>query len=258
MDLCIDIGNSNTVLGLFEGCVLGESFRVSTHTKSTEDEMGLLIYNLIRTRGLDPAAVQRIAISSVVPGALQSMEQGCRQFFDLEPFVLKAGVKTGLSIKTKTPEEVGADRIANAIGGIAAFPGKPLIIVDFGTATTFCAITKAREYMGGVIAAGMRLSMEALYTRTAKLHPVPIEVPSVALGRDTTQNIQIGLYLGQIGLAKEAISRLSAEVFPDESPVVIGTGGYASMLREAIGFDYVRPNLILEGLHIALSKNWTV
>lgn len=255
MDLCVDIGNSNTVLGLFDRGEIMQSFRVSTHTKATADEMGLLIYNLIHARGLNPDSVKRIAISSVVPGALQSLEAGCRQFFGLEPFVLKAGVKTGLSIKTRTPEEVGADRIANAIGGVAAFPGKPLIIVDFGTATTFCAITKDRGYVGGIIAAGMRLSMEALYMRTAKLHPVPIEVPDQALGRDTTQNIQIGLFLGQVGLAKEAISRLTDEVFPEETPVIIGTGGYASMLQDAIGFDYVRPNLILEGLSVALEKN---
>lgn len=243
------------VLGLFEGDTLGESFRVSTHSKSTADEIGLLIYNLITTRGLDPRAVKRIAISSVVPGVLQSLQQGCQQFFDIDPFILKAGVKTGLSIKTRVPDEVGADRIANAIGGIAAFPGSPLIIVDFGTATTFCAITKDREYVGGVIAAGMRLSMEALYTKTAKLHPVSIEVPQFALGRDTTQNIQIGLFLGQIGLANEAIKRLTAEVFPGQNPIVIGTGGFASMLREEIGFDHVRPNLTLEGLRVALERN---
>ncbi|MEM9026411.1 MAG: type III pantothenate kinase [Verrucomicrobiota bacterium] len=255
MDLCIDIGNSNTVIGLFNGEHLGESFRVSTQTKSTSDEMGLLIYNLIRSRSLEPREVKRIAISSVVPGALQSLQQGCRQFFDLEPFVLKAGVKTGLSIKTRVPEEVGADRIANAIGGISAFPGSPLIIVDFGTATTFCAITQGREYLGGLIAAGMRLSMEALYTKTAKLNPVPIEAPEFALGKDTTQNIQSGLFLGQVGLAKEAICRLTAEVFPDQKPLVIGTGGFAPMLNNEIGFDHVRPNLTLEGLRVALERN---
>ena len=255
MDLCIDIGNSKTVIGVFDGEQLAQSFRISTHTKSTGEEVGLLIYDLLSARGISGDSVERIAISSVVPSALQSVQDGCQAFFKREPFVLRAGVKTGLSIRTRFPEEVGADRIANAVGGIAAFPRRNLIIVDFGTATTFCVVTKDKEYLGGVIAAGMRLSMEALYMRTAKLHPVPIEEPENALGRDTTQNIQIGLYLGQIGLARESIARLTQECFADDPPVVIGTGGYASLLDKEIRFDHVMPDLILQGLHKALDKN---
>ena len=162
--------------------------------------------------------------------------------------VLKPGVKTGLKIAYRDPKEVGADRIADAVGAIKLFPGRNLIVADFGTATTLCAITKHKEFLGGNIIPGVRLAMEALETRTAQLPSVEIVTPSSALGRSTVESIQAGLYWSNVGMVRELVSRITAEVFSDAPPLVIGTGGFAQLFNREKLFDYLVPDLILTGL----------
>jgi type III pantothenate kinase len=173
--------------------------------------------------------------------------------------LLQAGTKTGLKIKYRNPLEVGADRIANAIAGVELFPNRNLIIVDFGTATTFCAISRTKEYLGGVIIAGIRISMEALESRTAKLPSVEITPTATTLGKSTTESIQSGLYYGQMGMVKEICARLTQECFlsedPAERPLIIATGGFAGLFEKDQLFDSIVPDLVLRGLYLAQRMN---
>jgi type III pantothenate kinase len=169
--------------------------------------------------------------------------------------MLQAGVKTGLKIRYKNPLEVGADRIANAISAVHEYPNQDLLIIDFGTATTFCAISANKEYLGGVITAGVRISMEALETKTSKLPAVEIIQPEQCLGRTTVENIQSGLYYGTIGQVKEIRDRISEEAFGGRRPKVIGTGGLASLFANSNIFDEENSDLVLKGIWIALNMN---
>jgi len=173
----------------------------------------------------------------------------------VNPFVLQAGVKTGLKVRYKNPLEVGADRIANAIAGTHTYPQQNLLIIDFGTATTFCAISREKEYLGGVIIAGLRISMEALEERTSKLPSVEIIRPEACLAKTTVDSIQSGLYFGTLGQVKEICERIIAEGFAGERPRIIGTGGFASLFAESEIFDEENPDLVLNGLHTALKMN---
>jgi type III pantothenate kinase len=162
--------------------------------------------------------------------------------------VLRPGIKTGLKIGYRDPKEVGADRIADAVGAIKLFPRRNLIVADFGTATTMCAITRDKEFLGGNIIPGVRLAMEALETKTAQLPSVEIIPPASALGRSTIESIQAGLYWSNVGMVRELVARISAEVFADEAPLVIGTGGFSQLFSREKLFDHVVPDLILTGL----------
>jgi type III pantothenate kinase len=216
----------------------------------------------LRENGVDPSAIRRIGIASVVPDALFSLRGACQKYFGLEPFVLQAGVRTGLRIKYRNPLEVGADRIANAVAATQLFPGRDLLIADFGTATTFCAVTAERDYLGGVIVAGLRISLEALETRTARLPAVEI-VPMHGrggLGRSTVESLQSGAYLGQLGAVREIIGRLQAEHFPagegaSQLPLRLGTGGFAGLFEQEGVFDEVIPDLVLRGILLASALN---
>jgi type III pantothenate kinase len=184
-----------------------------------------------------------------------SLRSACVKYFNLEPFLLKAGKKTGLQIKYRNPLEVGSDRIANAIAATHLFPQQNLIIADFGTATTLCAISKNKEYLGGVILAGMRLSMEALEKKTAKLRPVEIVTPKTIIGRSTTESIQIGLYYSQLATVRALSQEIKAQYWPDEALLLIGTGGFAHLFSAGKIFDHILPDLVLHGLRIALETN---
>ena len=173
-------------------------------------------------------------------------------YFNQAPyFVLQSGVKTGLNIKYKNPNEVGADRIANAIGAINAFPNRNIIIVDMGTATTVCAITDKRDYLGGAILPGLRLGMEALKSNTAKLKEVDIEVPAFYVGRTTRESIQTGLFHGQLGALRELISGFKRDAFHNQAVMVIGTGGFSQLYKDKSLFDVILPDLVLQGLNKA-------
>ena len=264
MILCLDVGNTTIHAGVYAMPGNGTpkllaQFRRTSEFRASSDEIGLFMLSALRENGVAPDLITRIAICSVVPDAVYSIRGACQKYFKQTPFILQAGVKTGLKIRYRNPLEVGADRIANSIAAVEMFPNRDLIIVDFGTATTFCAIGKEKDYLGGVIIAGIRISMEALETKTAKLPSVEILPVRSALGRSTVESIQSGLYFGQMGTVKEIRNRITAECFPtsasSEKPVTIATGGFAGLFEGEGLFDHVIPDLVLRGLYLATEMN---
>jgi type III pantothenate kinase len=255
MILCLDVGNTQIYGGLIEGEKIHLRFRKESSHKTSADEFGVFLRTVLRENGIEPALISDIAIASVVPDIVHSLRGGCEKYFGVQPFLLQAGVKTGLKLAIRNPAEVGADRIANAIGATAKYPGQNLLIVDFGTATTFCAVNSKQEYCGGAIAAGVRISMEALESRTARLPKVEIKQPEFALGRSTVECIQSALYFGTIGMVKELTERISRECFGDQPVLVIGTGGFSRFFEDAKLFSLLEPDLILLGLRRALELN---
>lgn len=262
MILCLDVGNTTIHAGVYNepGETTGKSpkllaqFRRTSEFRASSDEIGLFMLSALRENGIAPEKITRIAICSVVPDAVYSIRGACQKYFKQTPFLLQAGVKTGLKIRYRNPLEVGADRIANSIAAIEMFPDRDLVIVDFGTATTFCAITRDKDYLGGVIVAGIRISMEALETRTAKLPSVEIMPVKTALGRSTVESIQSGLYWGQMGQVREIRDRLAKECF-EKTPLTIATGGFSGLFDKEGLFDHVVPDLVLRGLYIATEMN---
>jgi type III pantothenate kinase len=255
MILTLDVGNSNIHGGLFDGNALRVQFRKNTKAGSTSDELGLFLCGILRENGIERNAVERIAICSVVPEVVHSLKNCCRKYFSQTPFLLEPGVRTGLKVKYRSPHELGADRIANCIAAAHLYPNRDFIVVDLGTATTFCAVTAEKDYLGGAILAGLRISMEALELKTARLPTVEIVRPENVIGRSTVENIQSGLYYGTIGTVKEFVARMTEEAFGGKRPLVIGTGGFASLFDKAGIFDAQVPDLILQGLHLALKMN---
>jgi type III pantothenate kinase len=260
MILLLDVGNSQIYGGVIEGLSSSPPkitfrFRKSTQSNASSDELGLFLTSVLKENRLEPSAISRIGICSVVPGAMHSLKGACQKYFHLTPFLLQAGVKTGLKIKYRNPVEVGADRIANSIAAVEAYPGKDLILIDLGTATTFCAITSEKEYLGGAIIPGLRISMEALESRTAKLPTVEIVRPEAACGRSTIESIQSGLYFSHLGAMKELIRLYQSEIFAGRRPFVIGTGGFSRLFQGTGIFDAEEPDLVLHGLAGALRLN---
>jgi type III pantothenate kinase len=248
MILCLDVGNSQVYGGLFDDGRLSAQFRRTSLKHSSSDELGVFFRSVLRENQIDPDAVQFIAICCVVPDMLYSLRACCQKYFGVEPLILRPGIKTGLKIGYRDPKEVGADRIADAVGAIKLFPGRNLIVADFGTATTLCAITRDKEFLGGNIIPGVRLAMEALEAKTAQLPSVEIVPPASAFGRSTIESIQAGLYWSNVGMMRELVARITAEVFRDEAPLVIGTGGFAQLFTREKLFDHLVPDLILTGL----------
>lgn len=255
MILCLDVGNSQIYGGVFKDEKLLLRFRRNSKTGASSDEIGVFLRSVLRENDIDPKAVKQIALCTVVPEVLHSLKNACMKYFKVNPFVLQAGVKTGLKVRYKNPLEVGADRIANAIAGTNSYPHQNLLIIDFGTATTFCAVSREKEYLGGVITAGLRISMEALESRTSKLPSVEIVQPEECLAKTTVDSIQSGLYFGTLGQVKEICQRITGEGFGGDRPKVIGTGGFASLFATAGIFDEENPDLVLTGLHTALKMN---
>lgn len=255
MILALDVGNSQIYGGVFDQDQIKLRFRRTSKSGASSDEFGIFLRSVLRENGLEPSAVSQIAVCTVVPEVLHSLKNACLKYFNRNPFVLQAGVKTGLKIRYKNPLEVGADRIANAIAATHLYPSQNLLIVDFGTATTFCAINAEKEYLGGVIVAGLKISMQALESRTSKLPSVEIVPREECLARSTVDSIQSGLYFGNIGQVKEIRDRIREEVFQGQMPKVIGTGGFASLFAEANLFDEENSDLVLRGLYQALKMN---
>lgn len=252
MILCLDVGNSQLYCGVYDGDQLVCQFRRTSSARASSDELGVFLLAALRENGIDPKLVTRIALSSVVPDMVYSLRSCCQKYFREDPMILRPGAKTGLKIRYKDPKEVGADRIADAIGAVKLYPGRNLIVVDFGTATTLTAITKDGEFLGGNILPGVRLALEALVEKTAKLPSVEIVPAENAIGRSTVESIQNGLYWSNVGMVKELVGRMTAEAFPDEAPLVIGTGGFSHLFDQEGLFDAVVPDLILVGLREAL------
>lgn len=255
MILTIDVGNTQILGGLFNDRKIDLQFRRITSAGTSSDELGLFLRAVIRENGFDPDLVTEIACCSVVPAINHSLGSACLKYFKKEALFVQAGTKTGLRIKYNNPKDVGADRIANAIGGIERYPDRDLIIVDLGTATTVDAITVDREYLGGAIAPGLAMSMNALQTGTAKLPSVEIAKPERSCGNSTIEAIQSGVFYGHIGLMRELTRRFETESFGGRKPVVIGTGGFARLFESSGLFDEIIPDLVLRGLRTALDLN---
>jgi len=255
MMLCLDVGNTQMHGGVFEEEKLISQFRKTSKQEFSSDEFGVFLRSVLRESHIDPDKIKAISICSVVPDLNHSLRNGCLKYFNTEPFFLKPGVKTGLKIQYRNPLEVGADRIANAIAGMHLHPNKNLIIVDFGTATTFCAISKKKEYLGGIIIPGVKISMEALESKTAQLPTVEIKKTDAVIGKSTVESIQSGLYHGQIGMVRELTARIIEEAFTDENPVVLGTGGFSRLFENEHLFQEIIPTLALQGLAFAYKLN---
>ncbi len=259
MILSLDVGNTQIYGGLFDGPLGSEkmlvSFRRNSKQGSSSDEIGVFLRMVIRENGFDPAQVKQIVLCSVVPEVIYSLKGACQKYFNITPFILQAGVKTGLRIRYRNPLEVGADRIANSIAASQLYPNKNLILVDLGTATTFCAVNKERDYLGGSIIAGLKLNMESLEAKTAKLPSVEIVSKNEVLGLSTVESLQSGLYYGHLGAMREIITRINDESFKGEKAFVIGTGGFSTLFEKEKIFDVIIADLVLKGNLIALQLN---
>jgi type III pantothenate kinase len=253
--LCLDIGNSHMHGGVFVKDVLQFQFRKASKTGSSSDEYGVFLRGVLRENNIDPNEIKSIALCSVVPEVIYSISACCTKYFDINPFILQAGVKTGLQIGYKNPLEVGADRIANAIAITHMFTNENVVVIDLGTATTFCAISKTKHYLGGVIMPGLKMSMSALEAGASKLGSVEIIQKQQTLGKSTTDSIQSGLYFGSLGAMKEIINNLQEQTFKGKKPLVIGTGGFTTIYRDSDIFDEIIPDLVLKGLYLAHHMN---
>lgn len=255
MLLCLDVGNTQIHGGVFAGDALRLQFRKTTHPLGSSDELGVFFTAVLRENGVDPREIAQVAVCSVVPPAAYALRSASLKYFRTEPFVLQAGVKTGLKIRYRNPAEVGADRVANAIAATQRHPARDLIVVDCGTATTFDVVTAAGDYLGGAIMPGIGLSAEMLSARTAKLPSVEIARPESALGRTSVESIQSGLYHGHAGAVRQLLTALTAEAFSGAQPLVLGTGGFARLLESERLFDENVPELVLLGLRHAARIN---
>lgn len=253
MILVLDTGNTNIVLGVYDKGELKHHWRMETYRQRTEDEYAMSVKALFTHAGLKFEDINGIIISSVVPPVMFPLEQMCRKYFNLRPLIVGPGVKTGLNIKYENPREVGADRIVNAVAAIHDY-GSPLIIVDFGTATTFCYVNEKGEYMGGSIAPGIGISMEALFDRASKLPRVELTRPDHIIGKNTVSAMQAGIVYGYVGLVEGIVRRMKEH--SKEEPTVIATGGLAELIAsETQVIDIVDNFLTLKGLHLIYERN---
>lgn len=259
MLLTFDVGNTNIVLGVFEDGELIENWRMETDNNKSADEYGMVIKQLFEYSGLSFENVEDVIISTVVPSILFTLQHLSTKYFNRKAIVIEPGIKTGLLIKYDNPKQVGADRIVNAVAAHAKYGG-PLIVIDFGTATTFCAVTKKAEYLGGTIAPGLKISSEALFEMTAQLPKVELEEPGKVICKNTIQSMQSGLVYGHMGIVQYIVERMKKELMEmsdcKEEPKVIATGGMASMMAEGVDcIDEVDKMLTLEGLKLIYEKN---
>ncbi len=253
MLLVVDVGNTNIVLGVFKEKELLCHWRISTDRQRTADEYGILLYNLFQHNKMDMKQIRSVIISSVVPPLIVPLQRMCARYFGGEPVIVGPGIKTGIRIHYENPREVGADRIVNAIGAFEKYGG-PLIIVDFGTATTFCAIGKEGDYLGGAIAPGIGISTEALFQRAAKLPRIELVMPKTVICRNTVASMQAGIILGFAGQVDQIVRRMKLEM--DSEPKVVATGGLANLIfQESSTIDVVEPFITLEGLRLIHERN---
>jgi len=254
MLLVIDIGNTTVAMGLFQEKTLLRDWRIRTESDKTCDEYGLDLLNLLQFSSLKAADIDGVIISSVVPPLTPIFQTLGQSLLKTKALVIGPGLRTGMPILYENPFEVGADRVVASLAAYEKYGG-PCIVVDFGTATTFDAITDKGEYLGGAIAPGIQISAEALYLRTAKLPRIEIKVPKKAIGRTTVASMQSGLYFGTIGLVSNIIAEIKKELGGEEIQV-IATGGFAGQIApEVRSIDHCEPNLVLEGLRIIYERN---
>ncbi len=260
MLLAFDVGNTNIVLGVFKDGKMITNWRLETDNNKSADEYGMVIAQLFQYEGLNIKEVKDVIISTVVPSVLYTLQHLSVKYFNRKPIVIGPGIKTGLVIKYDNPKQVGSDRIVNAVAAHAKYGG-PLIIIDFGTATTFCAVTEKAEYIGGTIAPGLKISSAALFEKTSKLPKVELEEPGHVICRNTINSMQSGLVYGHMGMVDYIVKKMKKELLeytgnPGDEVKVIATGGLAAMIDSGIDcIDHVDKMLTLEGLELIYEKN---
>ncbi|TCP22526.1 pantothenate kinase [Scopulibacillus darangshiensis] len=248
-----DVGNTNIVLGVYENDELKYHWRIATSREKTEDEFAMVVKNLFHHVGLELDQVKGIIISSVVPSIMFSLERMCEKYFRQKPVIVGPGIKTGLNLKSDNPKEIGADRIVNAVAATTYYQS-PIIIIDFGTATTYCFVDEKDNYIGGAIAPGINISTEALYTQASKLPRIEISKPPHIVGKNTVNAMQSGIVYGYVGQVEGIVKRMKRQAV--KNPVVIATGGLAALIsRETSVIDHVDTFLTLKGLHLIYKRN---
>ena len=255
MIVCLDIGNTHIYGGVFVGEEIKLRFRFPSTSACTSDTFGIFLKDVLEKNALDSSSINAFSLCSVVPALDYSIISACKKYFSLTPLELKPGVKTGIKIDIKNPLELGADRVANSVAATDYFPDKNIIIVDFGTATTLCTLSANTAYLGGAILPGIKLSMESLSKNAAKLSDVDIAVPSSALGKTTSLQLQSGLVYGQLGAIKEISRRINKQVFQSDPALLVSTGGYAHLFENEDFFTHNVPDLVLHGLRLIWQKN---
>ena len=260
MIFVIDVGNTNIVMGLFVDDELKYKWRMSTKEDRASDEYGMFINGIFANDNIDKNQITGVIISSVVPQIMYSLRHGIKKYIYKDPLIVGPGIRTGLNIRTDNPKEVGADRIINAVAAHVLYKG-PLIIVDFGTATTYCAVSSKGDYIGGIISPGIKISAEALFEKTAKLPMVQLEMPEKAIGTNTIAGMQSGILLGHVGQMDYLVDKMKKEMCEKENIKeteikVIGTGGLSSMISgKSSTINIINRNLTLEGLKIIYDRN---
>jgi len=255
MILTIDVGNTSTTCGLFDGDKIVFQFRRETNIHSSSDEIGVFFRTVLKENGYDYQQITRVGCCSVVPAINYSLSSACSKYLNCEPLFIQAGIKTGLKLKYANPKEIGADLIAAAMGAVKLYPNRNTIIVDMGTATTLELVSKNNEFLGGSILPGLKISVDALATGTAKLPSVEIARPAGIYGSTTTEAIQVGLFYGNAGAIKEICYQYQKQVFNGEKPFILGTGGFAKVFNNYNLFDQVVPELVLLGVKSAIELN---
>lgn len=260
MLLAVDVGNTNIVVGVFEDRHLLTNWRLATDSKRSADEYGVMLYQMFRYEGLDPSDIDDVIISTVVPSVQFALEHMSYKYFHKKPLIVATGIKTGLKIKYDDPRQVGSDRIVNAVAAHHKYKGD-LIIIDFGTATTFCAVTGEGEYLGGTIAPGIKISAQVLFEQTAKLPNVELYAPGKMIGKNTIESMQSGLIYGHMGMTRFIVEGMKDEMRDkygcDRDAIrVIATGGMSNMMEEGAGcIDVIEKRLTLDGLACIYEKN---
>ncbi|GAA0127114.1 type III pantothenate kinase [Clostridium senegalense] len=257
MVFVLDVGNTNIVLGIYKDKKLMVDWRLSTDHKRSSDEYGIQVRQLFEQNNIKASDIEGIIISSVVPNIMYSLEHMIRKYFNQNPIVVGPGVKTGINIKYDNPKEVGADRIVNAVAAFETYK-KSMIIIDFGTATTFCAITKNGDYLGGTICPGIKISSDALFERAAKLPRVELVKPDTVICKNTVASMQAGIVCGYVGQVDYIVDKMKKEMMAkgEEDPIVIATGGLATLIaQDSQTIDKVEPFLTLDGLRMIYEKN---
>ena len=253
MLLVIDVGNTNITMGVYDGKNLKTTFRMMSKQPRTSDEYGITLRELLRTNEVEKEEIEGVIMASVVPNVMHSLRGGLVKYFHITPIVVEAGIKTGIRIVTPNPQQIGADRIVDAVGAYEIYGG-PVLVIDFGTATTYDYVDESGAFQGGITAPGIRISAKALWEDAAKLPEIEIKKPASILGKDTITSMQAGLVYGQIGQTEYIINRVKAEVGPENIKTVV-TGGLGRIIaNETDAVDIYDPNLTLKGINLVYKK----
>ncbi|MCI8731258.1 MAG: type III pantothenate kinase [Lachnospiraceae bacterium] len=255
MILVIDVGNTNITLGVFEGEEIKATFRMTSGQKRTSDEYGIYLCSMLEHRGIDPKGVSHVVISSVVPDVMYSLNSGVIKYFNLHPLVIKPGTKTGIRLVTGNPKEIGADRIVDAMAAYTLYGG-PVLVIDFGTATTYDLILEDGSFVAGITSPGIRISAKALWEDTAKLPAIEIRKPKSILAKDTITSMQAGLVYGYIGQTEYIIRKVKEESGLGDELHVVATGGLGKIIADEVDAIQVYDNMLtLKGLRLIYEKN---